>query len=207
MQTNPNNFTGFTATAATFEMYKIKHVKVSALPAWRNGSLTLIAADALYSPLVNASSTYVATVVDYTSNEGPVTLSILGYNNVKINSLSANGYKTVASYVPRIETLVVDNLIRSTNIWCSTASTSQKWNGCQIFIGNAGGATIWSTPTRQQLVQLLIEIEVEFKQPAIQVSPLINISPMMPQANVEMDEDEIPPEDKISGKLTKLVEK
>lgn len=178
---NPSSFHGFVGAAATFELYRVKHVKISVMPAWRAGTSPPSNVDVVLSPLVNAASTYVISVVDYTPNESGVTNnSILCYNNSRVTSLSANGFKEVCSFTPRIQQTVADSIIRATNTWCSTIAVDQKWNGAQLCVVNAGGAAIFQDVTRQQQVVMLVEMKVEFKQPAVQPGSTVQLPPLFP---------------------------
>lgn len=173
LQFNATTFVGVNTCLLTFEYYRINRVRIYAMPAMPT-ALSNTQADVFRSPLISAATTVVYCAPDWTPNETAAT-TVRCYNNSSSHTLSTTHMKKIADFAPRVAlTRLSPQIIRPAGAWVSSTELDVTYNGLQIYITNPGGAnSVWSSPTYQQQVQLQIEIDIEFKQPALQIAPTL----------------------------------
>jgi hypothetical protein len=161
----PENATGFRDAQRTFEFWRIKKFRCKALPSYNsyNQSYNTINLDAL-------ASMQIWTASDFSTNETVSGVSIMSYNNAKVNTLQLNKFTGLVDTQCRIndETNTPHTILpRSTWLDTSTDLSSVNYSGFQLF---ARMPTVIATNYLPK-VQLIFEVEVEFKQPAYQNRP------------------------------------
>lgn len=163
---NPSLSTGFKDTQQTFEFFKINRMRVKAQPAYNsyNQTYNTINLDAV-------AAMQIWTAADFSTNEVVSGESIMSYNNARVHTLSLNSMKTVINTKTKInQQNLVPKTILPTNTWLDTSqdiSTSNVYSGAQIFIRMPGMNATNYLPQ----IQLVFEVDVEFKQPAYQNRP------------------------------------
>jgi len=176
-----NKLTDFYAAqeaANTFEYYRITNVKVQIIPCtqatYNNTASYAAIVTTLQQPVNAAATTLVYACTDWTGNE-IAGANVKAYNGCSVKTMSATNLKTIASYRPKPYSQAADHLVRPNDTWCSTIGSNVKWQGLQLYICNANGAsTVWSSPQVMQSVNVVTTIQVEFKQPAFQNSAQVS---------------------------------
>lgn len=162
----PQNALGFKDAQQTFEFWKIRRFRVRVQPGYNayNQSYNTINLDAL-------AAMQIWTAADFSFNESVSGVSVCSYNNAKVHTLSLNGIKTIVNTECRINqkgTFPFSILPGSTCLDTSTdTGNSNVWSGAQLFMRMQGNDSSNYLPS----VQLIYEVDVEFKQPAYQNRP------------------------------------
>lgn len=112
------------------------------------------------------------TAADWSFNETISGVSITSYNNAKCHTLSLNGIKTVANTTCRInQENTTPRTILPGSTWLDTSqdldAQSNNYSGVQLFAKMPGLSATNYLPQ----VQMILEYDVEFKQPAYQNRP------------------------------------
>jgi hypothetical protein len=163
----PENVTGFKDAQQTFEFWRINKFRVRVQPGYNayNQTYNTVNLDAL-------AAMQIWTAADLSFNETISGVSITSYNNAKVHTLSLNGIKTVANTICRInqENITPRTILPGTT-WLDTSqdmsSTSNNYSGVQFFAKMDGVSATNYLPR----IQLILEYDVEFKQPAFQNRP------------------------------------
>lgn len=157
---------GFKDAQQTFEFWKLNKFRVRVQPGYNsyNQSYNTINLDAL-------AAMQIWTAADWSTNESVSGVSIMSYNNAKVHTLSLNGIKTVANTSVRLnQNGLTPKTILAANSWLDTSTditTSNEYSGVQFFARMQG-----QTATNYiASLQLILEYDVEFKQPAYQNRP------------------------------------
>lgn len=167
LQPTPSEAIGFKDAQATFEFWRLNKFRIRVQPGYNNYNQTYntVNLDAL-------AAMQIWTAADYSFNENVSGISICSYNNAKVHTLSLNGIKTVANTTCRInqENIVPKTILPATT-WLDTStdmsSSGNNYSGVQMFM-KMDGITATNYLPR---VQLILEYDVEFKQPAYQNRP------------------------------------
>lgn len=163
----PKLAVGFRDAQSTFELWRMKNAKVSALPGYNsyNQTYNTINSDA-------AQAIMVWTAADLGANETISGVSLQSYNNAVCNTLSYNSLKPIVNTKARINTFgSTPRMIMPSTTWLDTAAdtTTVSYSGFQMFAQMYGLSATAYLPK----IQLIFEIEVEFKQPAYQNRPTL----------------------------------
>jgi len=162
----PQKATGFKDAQQTFEFWKIRRFRVRVQPGYNsyNQSYNTINLDAL-------AAMQIWTASDYSFNETVSGVSVCSYNNAKVHTLSLNGIKTVVNTSCRLnQKATFPFTILPGSTWLDTSTdvgNSNVWSGSQLFMRMQGNSSTDYMPS----VQLIFEVDVEFKQPAYQNRP------------------------------------
>jgi len=162
----PSLATGFKDAQSTFEFWRITRFRIRAQPGYNNYNQTYntINLDAL-------AAMQIWTASDWSTNESVSGISVCSYNNAKVHTLSLNGVKTLVNTSVRINqqndqpTMIMPN-----RTWLDTStdiSNESIYSGAQIFAKMPGIIATNYLPE----IQLIFEVDVEFKQPAYQNRP------------------------------------
>lgn len=164
---NPVNCIGFRDTQQTFEFWKLNRFRIKIQPGYNsyNQTYNSINQDAI-------AAMQVWTASDFSAGETLAGTSILSYNNAKVHTLSLNGIKTVVNTAVRLnQRALMPRTILPANTWLDTqddiTTTGNIYSGAQLYARMQGQTT---TNYVAQL-QLILEYDVEFKQPAYQNRP------------------------------------
>jgi len=167
LKPTPESSFGFKDAQQTFEFWKLRRFRVRVQPGYNayNQSYNTINLDAL-------AAMQIWTASDYSLNESVSGVSIMSYNNAKVHTLSLNGIKTVANTSVRInQNDITPKTILSNRTWLDTStdmsSGGNQYSGVQFFARMQGQTTTNYTAK----LQLILEYDVEFKQPAYQNRP------------------------------------
>lgn len=160
------NALGFKDAQQTFEFWKLNKFRVRVQPGYNsyNQTYNTVNLDAL-------AAMQIWTAADWSYNETVSGVSITSYNNAKVHTLSLNGIKTVANTSVRInQNGLSPRTILGANTWLDTSSdisNSNQYSGIQFFARMQG-----QTATNYVAsLQLILEYDVDFKQPAYQNRP------------------------------------
>merc|ERR1711920_952683 len=162
----PEEAFGFKDAQTTFEFWKLNKFRIRVQPGYNsyNQSYNTINLDAL-------AAMQIWTASDYSLNESVSGVSIMSYNNAKVHTLSLNGIKTVANTSVRLnQNGLTPKTILANNSWLDTSvdiSNSNEYSGVQFFARMQGQTTTNYIAS----LQLILEYDVEFNQPAYQNSP------------------------------------
>jgi len=161
----PAECTGFKDAQQTFEFWRLKKFRLRAQPGYNsyNQSYNTINLDAL-------AALQIWTASDPSLNENISGVSIKAYNNAKVHTLSLNGIKTLVNTPCRVNQLgsiPLTILPPSTWLDTSTDQDTNQYSGFQFFAQMNGISGVDYVPT----LQLILEYDVEFKQPAYQNRP------------------------------------
>lgn len=165
LQPRPDLAPGFKDACATFEAWRLNRVRVKVMPGYNsyNQTYNTINADAV-------AAMQVWSVADLTNTEVISGETIYSYNNAKVNTLSSNNLTTVCDYRPLLCSKGANSVIL-TNTWIDTANdldpTQVSYSQFQLFVRTPG---ITATNYLPQF-QVIIELDVEFRQPAYQNRP------------------------------------
>jgi len=156
---------GFKEAQNTFEFYKINRFRVKAQVGYNgyNATYNTINLDAV-------AAIQAWTAADFSVGDSPGE-GLFSYNNARVHTLSLNALKTICNTTCRLN---IQNdtpkPIFGSNSWLDTAtdvSNGPIWSGCQILLRMPGITSTNWMPS----VQLIFEVDVEFKQPAWQNRP------------------------------------
>jgi hypothetical protein len=165
---DPAQALGFKDAQQTFEFFKINRMRVKAQPSYNSYNQTYNTIN-----LDSVAAMQVWTAADFSTNENISGVSIMSYNNARCHTLSLNGLKTVVNTKTVLnQQNLVPRTILPANSWLDTSndiSSSNVYSGAQIFIRMPGMDATNYLPS----VQLIFEIDVEFKQPAYQNRPTL----------------------------------
>jgi len=157
---------GFKDAQQTFEFWKLNKFRIRVQPGYNayNQSYNTINLDAL-------AAMQIWTASDWSTNESVSGVSIMSYNNAKVHTLSLNGIKTVANTSVRLnQNGLTPKTILANNSWLDTSvdiTNSNEYSGVQFFARMQGQTTTNYIAS----LQLILEYDVEFKQPAYQNRP------------------------------------
>lgn len=167
LKPTPENAFGFKDAQQTFEFWKLRRFRVRVQPGYNsyNQSYNTINLDAL-------AAMQIWTASDFSLNESVSGVSIMSYNNAKVHTLSLNGIKTVANTSVRInQNDITPKTILSNKTWLDTSTDmsngGNQYSGVQFFARMQGQSSTNYTAS----LQLILEYDVEFKQPAYQNRP------------------------------------
>jgi len=159
----PELCTGFKDCQRTFEFFKINRMRVKAQPSYNayNQTYNTINLDAV-------AAMQIWTASDFSTNENISGTSILSYNNARVHTLSLNGVKTVVNTAVRInQNTLAPRTILPPGSWLDTSTdfgTQNIYSGAQFFAKMPGVSATNYLPE----IQLIIEVDCEFKQPGFQ---------------------------------------
>lgn len=162
----PETAFGFRDAQQTFEFWRLNRFRIRAQPGYNNynQSYNTINLDAL-------AAMQIWTAADPSLNENISGISIKAYNNAKVHTLSLNGIKTLVNTKCKINQTAVGNPmpLLPNNAWLDTSTdmVDNKYSGTQFFAQMNGVTGTNYIPT----IQLILEYDVEFKQPAYQNRP------------------------------------
>lgn len=159
----PELCTGFKDCQKTFEFFKINRMRVKAQPSYNAYNQTYNTIN-----LDSVAAMQIWTASDFSTNENISGTSILSYNNARVHTLSLNGVKTVVNTAVRInQNTLAPRTILPSNSWLDTSTdfgTQNIYSGAQFFAKMPGVSATNYLPE----IQLIIEIDCEFKQPGYQ---------------------------------------
>jgi hypothetical protein len=161
----PEKVTGFKDCQQTFEFWRMKRLRVKAICGYNsyNQTYNTINLDAV-------AAMQIWTVSDWSTNESVSGVSIMSYNNAKVNTLSFNGFTKLVDTAVRInDETVTPSTILPASTWLDTAKdmSSSRYSGFQLFARMPGVSATNYLPE----IQLVVECECQFKQPAYQNRP------------------------------------
>jgi hypothetical protein len=113
------------------------------------------------------------TASDFSAGESLSGTAILSYNNAKVHTLSLNSIKTVINTSVRLnQRSLTPRTILPANTWLDTqedidTSTGNVYSGAQLYARMEGQTAL----NYSVKLQLILEYDVEFKQPAYQNRP------------------------------------
>lgn len=166
LKPEPSKSLGFKEAQCTFEFWRIKKFRIRAQVGYNsyNSTYSTVNLDAV-------AAMQVWTASDLSTNETVSGESLLSYNNAKVHTLSLNAIKTLVNTQCRINDQTAQPIpILPGSTWLDTStdiSNNSVYSGAQIFMKMPG---ITSTNWLPE-VQLIFEVDVEFKQPAYQNRP------------------------------------
>lgn len=161
----PEEATGFKDAQSTFELWRAVRGRAMVMPSYNNYNQT-------YNT-VNLDSTLamqVWTAADFGLNETVSGVSIMSYNNARCHTLSLNSTKKVVDTACRLNMTADKPLaIMPANTWLDTSTDQNKnrYNGFQLFARMPGLSATNYLPE----IQVIFEVDVQFKQPAYQNRP------------------------------------
>jgi len=164
---DPAKAPAFQDAQKTFEFWRINRFRIRAQPGYNsyNQSYNTINLDAL-------AAMQIWTASDFSASESISGVNLLSYNNAKVHTLSLNGIKTIVNTQCRVNQQTTNpHLIFPGSTWLDTAQDvadyGNVYSGAQVFMRMQGQDSTNYTPK----VQLIFEVDVEFKQPAFQNRP------------------------------------
>jgi len=162
----PSKALGFKDCQQTFEFWKMNRIRVKAQPSYNayNQTYNTINLDA-------CAAMQIWTASDWSTNENISGVSICSYNNARVHTLSLNAMKTVVNSAVRInQNSQSPRTILPRMTWLDTSAdmnSNNVYSGAQLFAKMPGVSATNYLP----VVQLVIEVDCEFKQPAYQNRP------------------------------------
>lgn len=163
----PTECSDFRDAQSTFEFWQLRRMRVKLQPGFNGYNINY---NTVNLDAVAAMQCW--TCADLSANENVSGVSITSYNNARCTSLSLNGITTVVSTRCRLNdqtTAPITILPYST--WLDTSQdlsdTKLKYSGSQVFIKMPFKLSTDFTPQ----IQMIIEYDVAFKQPAWQNRP------------------------------------
>jgi len=159
---NPELAFGFQDAKRVFELWRAKRARVFIQPGYNNYNQTY---NTVNLDAALASTVWVAA--DYGVNETVSGIDMFSYQNAKFHSLSLNNYKKIVDTTLRLnQTAGSPITIFPGSTWLDTSipMDNVKYSGFQIFTTMPGLSATNYLPN----YQLIIEVDVEFKQPAWQ---------------------------------------
>jgi len=183
---DPRSFVDWEQAATPFEMFRVKRLRAFMLPASEpTGSLETL--------LRTISSTTVWTAPDYTYDEITPGNNIKSYQNARFHSVSLNGFKKIIDTDVRLNSVQGGVLPPTTWLPTQASNTAGGWDPTQInytgFQLYAENPTLFNVaPSFQGTLSLVLEIDVEFKQPGF-VTPATAIG-QLPGRTIAPDSDD-----------------
>lgn len=166
LKMNPDNAYGFREAQQTFELWRLRRFRVKALVGYNGYNSTYGTVN-----LDTIGGCVIWTAADLSPNETISGESLMSYQNARCNTLSFNNLTTIVNSQARLCTQQSPNTILPNSTWLDTSgdisSMSDNYSGFQIFATFPGiSSTNWLPK-----VQLIIEMDCEFKQPGFQNRP------------------------------------
>lgn len=165
---DPRSFILWSESATPFEMYRIKRFRAFALPGKGNDNNPALVADLL----ANIASTTMWTIPDYTNDETTLGQQMKSYQNARFHALSLNNYKMIVDTDVRLNSAQAGVVPTSTWLPVTWDPTVLNWTGFQYYFQNP--AFVGSQPGTTPFINLILEIDVEFKQPGYSIPTTIN---------------------------------
>jgi hypothetical protein len=163
----PSECLDFRDAQQTFEFWRLNRMRVKLQPGFNgyNISYNTINLDA-------TAAMQCWTAADLSANENISGVSITSYNNARCTSLSLNGITTVANTRAKLNNMsATPQVLLPYSTWLDTSQdlsdTSLKYSGVQLFIKMPFTLSTDYSP----MVQIIVEYDVEFKQPGFQNRP------------------------------------
>jgi hypothetical protein len=159
---NPEEAFGFQDAKRTFELWRAKRARVYIQPGYNSYNQTYNTVN-LDSAL--ASTVWVAS--DFGINETVSGVDLMSYQNARFHSLSLNSYKKIVDTQLRLnQTTGAPIAVWPNSTWLDTSlpMNNVEYSGFQLFTMMQGMSATNYLPK----YQMIIEIDVEFKQPAWQ---------------------------------------
>lgn len=165
---NPSNCIGFKDAQQTFEYWKLNRFRIRIQPGYNsyNQTYNTINQDAI-------AAMQIWTASDFSAGETLSGPAIMSYNNAKVHTLSLNNIKTVINTSVRLnQRSLTPRTILPASTWLDTqddisTSTGNIYSGAQLYARMAGLTSV----SYAIKLQLILEYDVEFKQPAYQNRP------------------------------------
>jgi len=163
----PSECTGFREAQQTFEFWRLKNMRVKVQPGFNGYGITY---NTINLDVVAAMQLW--TVADLSTNESVSSTSILSYNNARCTTLSLNGITTVANTKCKLNDITVTpRSLLPYSTWLDTSNdlndSKLVYSGVQFYAKIPFAlSTDWFP-----MIQLIVEYDVEFKQPAYQNRP------------------------------------
>jgi len=163
----PSECSGFRNAQQTFEFWRLKNLRCKLQPGFNgfNQQYNTINLDA-----VAAMQCWV--VADLSSNETVSGVSIMSYNNARCTTLSLNGLTTVCNTRSKLNDYsTTPHSLLPYSTWLDTqedlSDSKVKYSGFQLFVK----MPFTLSNDYRPMIQVIIEYDVEFKQPAWQNRP------------------------------------
>lgn len=159
---------GFKDTQQTFEFWKLNRFRIRIQPGYNPYNQT-------YNPINQdaIAALQIWTASDLSAGETLSGAAIMSYNNAKVHTLSLNSIKTVVNTSVRLNQRgLKPRTILSNNTWLDTQddltdTSDNVYSGAQFYARMQGQLTTqYIAP-----LQLILEYDCEFKQPAYQNRP------------------------------------
>jgi len=200
---DPRSYVDWESAAAPFEMFRVKRIRVFALPG-------TVPAGTLETLLRNVASTQIWTAPDYTNDEATLGTNIKSYQNARFHGLSLNRFTKIVDTDVRLNSAQGGVLPNTTWLPCNQSTSAGGWDpsvlnysGTQIRAENP--ALLNVSPSFQATVSLTLEIDIEFKQPGFSTPPttagllpvnvMQNVTPLEDVSSA-LEEDNEPPASK-----------
>jgi len=186
---DPRSFVDWEAAATPFEMFRVKRLRVFALPS-------CLPSASLETLFRNVSSTQMWTCPDYTSDENALGFNIKSYQNTRFHGLSLNAFTKIVDTDVRLNSQQGGVLPPSTWLPTNASTTIGGWDptvlnysGTQVWIENP--ALLNVSPSLQASVSLTLELDIEFKQPGFSSPPTsVGLLPARPLNQTGTDEND-----------------
>lgn len=161
----PESASGFRSAQTTFQFWRMRRCRAHVLLGYNPYNQTYNT-----SNLDGLMSTTVWTSVDPSTTE-IANMTIMSYNNAKFTTPSLNGIKKIVDCIPKLN---MDNpspnVLLPGSTWIDTRedlSSTNFYSGFQLYITAPSFAATNYLPR----FQIIYEMEVEFKLPAVQSRP------------------------------------
>jgi len=167
LNAKPSECPDFRDAQTTFEFWQLRNMRVKLQPGFNgyNVNYNTINLDAV-------AAMQAWTCADLSANENVSGTSILSYNNARCTTLSLNGITTVASTRCKLNDVsATPRTLLPYSTWLDTSAdisdSKLKYSGVQLFLKMPFSLSTDFTP----MIQVIVEYDVAFKQPAWQNRP------------------------------------
>lgn len=163
----PSECADFRDAQTTFELWRLKNMRIKLQPGYNGFNQTY---NTINQDAIGAMQCW--TCADLSANELVSGISITSYNNARVSTLSLNGLKTVVNTRCKLnDVTTTPKTLLPYSTWLDTSTDLQdsklKYSGAQVFLKMPFKLSTDFIP----MVQVIIEYDVEFKQPAWQNRP------------------------------------
>lgn len=181
IRADPRAYVDWEQAATPFEMFRVKRLRCFVIP-------TTLPSASFQTLLVNTTSTTIWTAPDYTADETVAGTNIKSYQNARFHTMGLNNFKKIVDTDVRLNSLQGGVLPPSTWLPTQTANVNGGWDptvlnytGFQLYCEN--NALFNVSPSLQAGLSLVLEIDIEFKQPGFATPP--TVANMLPVFVVE----------------------
>lgn len=161
----PSKALGFKEAQQTFELWRMVRARAMVQPSYNSYNQTYNTVN-----LDTAMAMQVWTAADWGLNETVSGISIMSYQNARCHTLSLNALKKVVDTKTRLNMTGEQPIaIMPANAWLDTSTDqgTNRYNGFQLFARMPGLTATNYLPE----LQVVFEVDVQFKQPAYQNRP------------------------------------